>query len=133
MMATYIERGDSLFIPFRNGQSISDSQCKPRIYKSLQNFEKSFPKHNLGNKNIEVVEYAEVKHGEWVIDTSVVERTFYEVNYKVLITCNICGNRHFLGVQPYPNFNHEDLKGDAYRKYRYCGECGAKMDGGKAE
>lgn len=28
-MASYIERGDSLFIPFRNGASISDSQCKP--------------------------------------------------------------------------------------------------------
>lgn len=52
-MASYIERGDSLFIPFRDGVSISDSQCRPRMYKSVQNFEKSFPTHNLGNKNME--------------------------------------------------------------------------------
>lgn len=71
----------------------------------------------------------EVKHGEWIIDTSIEERTFYESNYKILITCSICGNRHFLGTQPYRNFTQEDLKEDSYRKYRYCGQCGAKMDG----
>lgn len=75
----------------------------------------------------------EVRHGEWIIDNSVKERSFYEVNYKVLITCNICGSRHFLGLQPYPIFSQKELKDDAYRKYRYCGECGAKMDGGKEE
>lgn len=73
----------------------------------------------------------EVTHGKWIIDTSIVERTFYEINYKILITCNICGNRHFLGTQPYRNFTQEDLKQDTYRKYRYCGECGAKMDRGE--
>ena len=36
-MASYIERGDSLFIPFRNGVSISDSQCRPSMYsKAIQ-------------------------------------------------------------------------------------------------
>lgn len=75
----------------------------------------------------------EVKHGEWIIDTSIKARGFYEVNYKVLITCSICGNRHCLGEQPYPTFKQEELKTDTYRKYRYCGECGAKMDGGKKE
>ena len=67
-MASYIERGDSLFIPFRNGTSISDSQCRPRMYKSKENFEKSFPTHNLGNKGIELVEYVEVKYAEWYYD-----------------------------------------------------------------
>ena len=67
-MASYIERGDSLFIPFRNGVSISDSQCRPRMYKSVQNFEKSFPTHNLGNKNIELIEYKEVVYAEWYYD-----------------------------------------------------------------
>ena len=74
-------------------------------------------------------DYAEVKHGEWIIDNSIEERTFYDTNYKILITCNICGNRHFLGTQSYRKFTQEDLKEDACRKYRYCGECGAKMDG----
>ena len=59
-MATYIERGDSLFIPFKKGKSISDSQCKPRMYKSVQNFEKTFPKHNNDTTNIELVEYVEI-------------------------------------------------------------------------
>ncbi len=75
---------------------------------------------------------AEVKHDEWIIDTSIEERTFCEVNYKILITCSICGNRHFLGIQPYRNFTQENLKEDSYRKYRYCGQCGAIMDGGRS-
>ena len=77
----------------------------------------------------ETADVVEVKHGEWIIDTSIKEGTFYEVNYKILITCSICGNRHFLGTQPYCNFTQEDLKEDSYRKYRYCGQCGTKMDG----
>ena len=84
-------------------------------------------------KDISSRDVEEVRHGEWVIDNSIKERSFYEVNYKVLITCSICGSRHFLGLQQYPIFSQKELKNDAYRKYRYCGECGAKMDGGKEE
>lgn len=104
-MARYIERGDSLFIPFRNGKSISDSQCRPRMYKSMQNFEKSFPTHNLGARNIEMVVYAEVKHGKWK-----------RLNGKDegLYECSNCYNL-------------------AWRSSAYCPLCGAKMDGGKAE
>lgn len=101
-MASYIERGDSLFIPFRNEVSISDSQCRPRMYKSVQNFEKSFPTHDLGNKNIDLVEYREVKHGEWV-----------EVGnaYGTEWLCDNCK----MGVR-----HHENQP--------YCSECGAKMN-----
>ena len=99
-MATYIERGDSIFIPFRNGQSISDSQCRPRMYKSKENFEKSFPTHNLGNKDIELVEYKEVKHGEWI----------YRVKY---YSCSICAGKRFNLL----------LGTDA----EFCPYCGAKM------
>ena len=104
-MASYIERGDSLFIPFRNGVSISDSQCRPRMYKSIQNFEKSFPTHNLGNKNIELVEYAEVKHGSWIF--------FGTVGFtKSVYQCSQCGR-------------YEEMNVD--NKELYC-HCGAKMD-----
>jgi hypothetical protein len=41
-MATHIERGESLFIPFKYGKSILDSQLKPRMYKNVRNFEKHF-------------------------------------------------------------------------------------------
>lgn len=55
-----IKRGESLLIPFRNGKSIYDSQCKPRIYKTRKGFEKHFPGHYLGKDGVELVEYAEV-------------------------------------------------------------------------
>ena len=47
-------------IPFRNGVSISDSQLKPRMYKTVQAFERAFPKHYLGTDGVELVEYAPV-------------------------------------------------------------------------
>lgn len=59
-MASHIKRGESILIPFRNGQSISDSQLKPRMYKTMQAFEKSFPGHHLGTEDVELAEYAEV-------------------------------------------------------------------------
>ena len=59
-MASYIKKGESILIPFRNGQSISDSQLKPRMYKTMQAFEKSFPGHYLGINGVELVEYAPV-------------------------------------------------------------------------
>ena len=59
-MASHIKKGESLLIPFRNGQSISDSQLKPRMYKTMQAFEKSFPGHYLGKDGVELVEYAPV-------------------------------------------------------------------------
>lgn len=68
-MASFIKKGESIFIPFRNGQSISDSQLKPRMYKTEKAFVKSFPGYYLGTAGVELVEYAEVvrckdcKHG----------------------------------------------------------------------
>ena len=59
-MASHIKRGETIFIPFRNGQSISDSQLRPRMYKSMNAFEKSFPGHYLGNTDLEIAEYVEV-------------------------------------------------------------------------
>ena len=59
-MASHIKMGESLLIPFRNGISISDSQLKPRMYKSRQAFEKAFPKHYLGTDGVGLVEYAPV-------------------------------------------------------------------------
>ena len=59
-MASHIKRGESILIPFRDGQSISDSQLKPRMYKTMQAFEKSFPGYYLGTKGVELAEYVEV-------------------------------------------------------------------------
>lgn len=59
-MASHIKKGESILIPFRNGISISDSQLKPRMYKTVQAFEKSFPGYYMGTKDIELVEYTGV-------------------------------------------------------------------------
>lgn len=104
-MATYIERGNSLFIPFRNGVSISDSQCRPRMYKSKENFEKSFPTHNLGNKDIELVEYKEVKHGAWINGRY---NDWKDNAYEEM--CSVCGR-----------YSQEYGRG-------FCPNCGAKLD-----
>lgn len=97
-MASYIERGDSLFIPFRNGVSISDSQCRPRMYKSVQNFEKSFPTHNHGNINIDLVEYKEVRNGCWISN-----------EFGRIFICSECS----------------EMRG---QKEKYCPNCGANME-----
>ena len=106
-MASYIERGDSLFIPFRNGVSISDSQCRPRMYKSVQNYEKSFPTHNLGNENIDLVEYKEEKYGEWLME--------FDPNMNLYcFHCSVCDN--------------DFSKINRVSATNYCPDCGAKMN-----
>ena len=55
-MASYIERGESVFFQFRNGKSVLNSQCKPRMFKTAE-------KATLGVNYIgtdEIVEYSEV-------------------------------------------------------------------------
>lgn len=105
----YIIRGESIFIPFKNGRSISDSQCRPRIYKSEENFKKSFPLHNR-NWN-ELIEYAEVKHGKWIDEP-------LDKFRKWKSTCSVCG---WYGVSNYDSYV------DIY-DFDYCPACGAKMD-----
>lgn len=102
-MANHIKRGESLLIPFRNGLSISDSQNKPRMYKTKKAFEKAFPKHYYGTDDVELVEYAEVRHGRWI---------WVKDHWE----CSGCRG---------PRYHDLALGLDA----SYCGRCGAKMDG----
>lgn len=39
-MARFIEQGKSIFIPFRNGLSITDSQLHVRMYKTVEMFKR---------------------------------------------------------------------------------------------
>ena len=64
-MASSVKKGESIFIPFKNGYSICDSQLRPRMYKTVRAFEKSFPKLDYGTDGIELVEYVPVVHGSW--------------------------------------------------------------------
>ena len=57
-MASRIEQGESIFIPFWHGCSISDSQLKPRMYKTPEAFQKCYPGYYKGTEDVELVEYA---------------------------------------------------------------------------
>ncbi len=43
-MAKYIEQGESVFIPFHEGVSITDSQLHFRMYKTKEMFKRHFPR-----------------------------------------------------------------------------------------
>lgn len=60
-MAGKIKEGQSVYIPFVDGESALDSHFSTRVYKSPEQFEKSY--HDGGDPKL--VEYAPVKYGEW--------------------------------------------------------------------
>ena len=55
-MARAIKQGQHIFIAFQDGDAVLDSQLRPRMYKSREQFEKSFPAWRDGKA--ELVEYA---------------------------------------------------------------------------
>ena len=104
-MASHIKRGEIILIPFRNGISISDSQLKPRMYKTRTAFRRSFPGYYKGTEDVELVEYAEVVHRRW-------DGT----------NCPNCGGSYmdYADADSYPAIGEP--------KPNYCPNCGAKMD-----
>ena len=65
-MARAIKQGQHIFIAFQDGEAVLDSQLRPRMYKSREQFEKSFPAWRDGKA--ELVEYAPTltPPNEWV-------------------------------------------------------------------
>lgn len=65
-MARAIKQGQHIFIAFQDGEAVLDSQLRPRMYKSREQFEKSFPAWRDGKA--ELVEYAPtpIPLNEWV-------------------------------------------------------------------
>lgn len=65
-MARAIKQGQHIFIAFQDGKAVLDSQLRPRMYKSREQFEKSFPAWRDGKA--ELVEYAPTltPPNEWV-------------------------------------------------------------------
>ena len=55
-MARAIKQGQHIFIAFQDGEAVLESQLRPRMYKSREQFEKSFPAWRDGKA--ELVEYA---------------------------------------------------------------------------
>lgn len=98
-MARAIKEGQSIYIPFVDGESVLDSQNKPRMYKSVEQFERSYPRFRL--EVPELVEYVPVVHGKWIFCG--------EDRWNDCYLCSKCGK-----------INIDDSK--------YCPNCGAKMD-----
>lgn len=111
-MVRHLMRGEPLFILFdEDGESVFDSQNRPRMYKSIEAFEKAFPKGIAGTK---LEEYALVQHGEWVH----AEPDGFE-GQKPFV-CSECGLRH-------PRFGNTNQM-----YFRFCPWCGIEMkDGGE--
>ena len=101
-MARYIEQGKSIYIPFKYGVSITDSQLHLRMYKTKEQYERHFPGIREG---VELLEYAPVVHGRWVAVPSSDMMTGKA--YK----CSECGKMRYGSFMP-----------------NYCQCCGAKMD-----
>lgn len=98
-MARAIKQGQSIYLPFINGESVFDSQNRPRMYKTVEQFKKSYPAFRLQKPVL--VEYAPVVYSAFegiTIDDPAVEWGF----------CKRCGE--------YVQVLH------------FCPNCGAKMD-----
>lgn len=111
-MATTISQGNELYIPFRNGKSISNSQNVPRVYQSVRAFQKHFPKHFLGDEGIALEKYVPERQGRWIRAND--EQAYFDVEY-------VCSECQF--VVAVSGIGTPILYG-----YKFCPNCGAKMD-----
>ena len=57
-MSSKIREGKSVYIPFLNGESVQDSQLRPRMYGSEEQFKAKYPGFRLEKPKL--VEYAPV-------------------------------------------------------------------------
>ena len=109
-MARHFILWERLFILFdEDGESVFDSQGRPRMYKSIEAFNKAFPKGVDGTK---LVEYEPAIKGEWLY-----EKPDGFEGQKPFV-CSECGLRH-------PRFGNTNQM-----YFRFCPWCGAEMDGG---
>lgn len=100
-MANKFEKGQHLFFLMSGGKTQLDSQQKPRYYLNRDRA------RQYAKGDSEIVEYAPVKHGVW-------EKT----GYAYLLRCSACHDCYI---------DEDWLDG---KKWNFCPECGAKMDGG---
>ena len=74
-MGRAIEKGQHIFIAFQDGKAVLDSQLRPRMYKSKEQFEKSFPAWRDGvAEPVEYVPVPLVKRGKLSKDEKLIER-----------------------------------------------------------
>ena len=105
-MARAIKEGQSIYIPFVDGESVFDSQNRPRIYKSVEQFKRKYPAFRI--KKPKLVEYAPVVYAKWEYADDVSSG-----HVENIYTCSACKNYYAWGEM---------------EKTPYCPSCGAKID-----
>lgn len=106
-----IKQGESLFIPFQNGEGIRDAHGKVRTYKNIDACRNALKR---AFDKVEIVEYVPVMRGEWKhfsTTASIVPATDW-------LQCTACGKmmHRLQGV-----------------RYDFCPRCGALIDGKENE
>lgn len=101
-MAGKIKEGQSVYIPFVDGESALDSHFSTRVYSSPSQFRKNY----RDGDNPTLVEYAPVVHGRWEFH---ILKGMFANDPRCM--CSECGS----------------LEAPLAR-HKYCPNCGAKMD-----
>ena len=65
-MARDIILGESIYIPFRDGRSINDTQNRARMYRSPEAFERHFPEYEREGA-VALLVYRPVVQGRWIV------------------------------------------------------------------
>ena len=77
--------------------------------------------------NAPTADVVEVKHGMWEIKSEI-RRYLEEIDEEFYVECPFCHRVYYVPFE----FEDEKMLEYAKKNYPYC-NCGAKMDGGKAE
>ena len=106
-MSVY-NKGDHIFIPFKDGCSLLDRQGYSRTYKSKDNFITCYDKQD----DIELVEYAPITEAVWINITTPYQAAYGDTR---IYLCGSCGAVY--------------CSSELFPSARYCRSCGARMKG----
>lgn len=122
-MASSFKRGQKLYFPFSKtyGETIFNAHLVPRYYKTKEAYDQW-----VTGPDAEMVEYGEIKHGNWV------EKEEDGRRY-----CSVCGKAAFIKLTAYPEYDYnweEELEFTGRVEYEeeevltpFCPYCGAEM------
>lgn len=105
-MSWGLKEGQTLFIPFVKGKTVSDSQGRPRMYKSMSAFKTHFKEQD----QVTIMQYKPRRLSRWV---GLKEPGMVTCGGNPYYVCSNCG-------EPYGSH-------DIYPRYSYCPGCGDYM------
>ena len=126
-MARAIKQGQHIFIAFQDGEAVLDSQLRPRMYKSREQFEKSFPGWRDGKA--ELVEYAPTltPPNEWVsVEERLPKYNIREdgelISSKILCYCETDKTVHLVVSQKFYTGRKGEIVHPVFRYYDEWGD-----------